>query len=93
MREIIPEQIGLVQHWLHPNIRIYKNPLTENLILAGELGIEGRLVDEDYPTLYPTKEELKRLKKKLADMEDLTADLGENLQASNEYNKNSHFKC
>ena len=58
MHEVIPEQIGLRQHWLLPNLRIYKNPLTQNLILAGELGIEGRLVDQDYPTLYPTKEEL-----------------------------------
>ena len=41
LHEIIPEQIGLVQHWLLPNIRIYKNPLTENLIPAGELGIKG----------------------------------------------------
>ena len=51
MHEVIPEQIGLTQHWLLPNLRIYKNPLTQDLILAGELGIEERLVDEDYPTL------------------------------------------
>ena len=46
----------------------------QNLILAGELGIEGRLVDEDYPTLYPTKAELIRLKNKFADGSDLAAD-------------------
>ena len=50
MHEVIPEQIGLRQHWLLPNLRIFKNPITQNLILAGELGIEGRLVDDDYPT-------------------------------------------
>ena len=82
MHEIIPEQIGLVQqHWLLPNICIYKNPLTENLILAGELGIEGRLVDEDFPTLYPTRREIESLNIKLSNKKDLTADLGENLQA------------
>ena len=64
MHEVIPEQLGLRQHWLLPNLRIFKNPLTQNLILAGELGIEGRLVDEDYPTLYPTKQEFYRLKRK-----------------------------
>ena len=63
MHEVIPEQLGLRQHWLLPNLRIFKNPLTQNLILAGELGIEGRLVDEDYPTLYPTKQEFKILSK------------------------------
>ena len=95
MHEVIPEQIGLRQHWLLPNLRIFKNPLTQNLILAGELGIEGRLVDQDYPTLYPTKEELARLKKKFADGEDLSADLGENLQARqfvpNEYNNSAYY--
>ena len=95
MHEVIPEQIGLTQHWLLPNLRIYKNPLFQDLILAGELGIEGRLVDEDYPTLYPTKKEMLRLKKKLADGEDLSADLGENLQARqfvpNDHNNSEHY--
>ena len=94
MHEVIPEQIGLRQHWLLPNLRIFKNPLTQNLILAGKLGIEGRLVDQDYPTLYPSKEELARLKRKLADGEDISADLGENLQARqfvpNEYNNSAY---
>ena len=95
MHEILPEQMGLVQHWLLPNIRIYKNPLTENLIIAGELGIDGRLVDDDYPTLYPTKEEMSCFKRKLDARKDLTADLGEKLQAKqfipNEYNNSAHY--
>ena len=95
MHEVIPEQIGLRQHWLLPNLRVFKNPLTQNLILAGELGIEGRLVDDDYPTLYPTKEELNRLKRKIADGEDISADLGENLQARqfvlNEHNNSAYY--
>ena len=74
---------------------ISKNPLTENLIIAGELGIDGRLVDDDYPTLYPNKEEMSSLKKKLDAMEDLTADLEEKLQAKqfipNEYNNSAHY--
>ena len=53
MHEVILEQIGLTQHWLPPNLRIYKNLLTQNLILVRDLGIEERLVDKDYPTLYP----------------------------------------
>ena len=65
------------------------------MILAGELGIEGRLVDENYPTLYPTKEEFNRLKRKLADGEDISDDLGENLQARqfvpNEFNNSAYY--
>ena len=57
------------------------NPLTENLIITGNLGIDGRLVDNDYPTLYPTKAEMNSLKKKLKAKVDLAADLGEKLQA------------
>ena len=95
MHEVIPEQLGLRQHWLLPNLRIFKNPLTQNLILAGELGIEGRLVDEDYPTLYPTKQEFERLKEKLANKEDISDELGENLMAKqfvpNEYNNSAYY--
>ena len=40
--EVIPEQLGLRQHWLLPNLTIFKSSLTQNLILAGELGIDGR---------------------------------------------------
>ena len=81
MHEILPEQMGLVQHWLLPNIHTHMNPLTENLIITGNLGIDGRLIDNDYPTLYPTKAEMDSLKRKLKAKVDLTADLGEKLQA------------
>merc|ERR1711942_587897 len=95
MHEVMPEQLGLRQHWLLPNLRIFKNPLTQNLILAGELGIEGRLVDEDYPTLYPTKQEFEKLKRKLADGKDISDEVGENLMARqfvpNEFNNSAYY--
>ena len=81
MHEIHPDQIGMVQHWLLPNIRIHMNPLTENLIITGNMGIDGKLVDNDYPTLYPTRAEMDSLKGKLKAKADFTADLGEKLQA------------
>ena len=40
MNEIHPEQLGLIQHHLLPNIIIYQNPLTKKLILAGDMGIK-----------------------------------------------------
>ena len=95
MHEVILEQIGLTQHWLPPNLRIYKNLLTQNLILVRDLGIEERLVDKDYPTLYPWKKELIRLKQKFADEDNLAADLGETSQAKqfipSDYNNSAFY--
>ena len=81
MHEVIPEQLGLRQHWLLPNLTIFRSSLTQNLLIAGELGIDGKLVDEDYPTLYPTKQQFEELKRKLGNGEDITDDLGEHLMA------------
>ena len=36
---------------LLPNIRVYRNPLNNNLVLAGDMGVQEDLVDDDYPTL------------------------------------------
>ena len=95
MHEIMPEQLGLRQHWLLPNLTIFRSSLTQNLILAGELGIDGKLVDEEYPTLYPTKQQFEELKKKLGDGEDISDELGENLMARqfvpNEHNNSAYY--
>ena len=52
MNEIHPEQIGLKQHHLLPNVVIYQNTFTGNLILAGDMGINQQLIDKDYPIFY-----------------------------------------
>ena len=61
MNEIQPEQLGLIQHHLLPNIIIYQNPLTKQLILAGDMGIKKELVDLDFPMLYVHKRKWKEI--------------------------------
>ena len=52
MNEVHPEQLGLHQHHLLPNVIIYQNGFTGNLILAGDLGVNESLIDKDYPVFY-----------------------------------------
>ena len=52
MNEVHPEQLGLHQHHLLPNVIIYQNGFTGNLILAGDLGVNENLIDKDYPVFY-----------------------------------------
>ena len=63
MNEVHPEQLGLKQHHLLPNIIIYENPLTKKLILAGDIGINKELVGNDFPILYVHKDRWERMKK------------------------------
>ena len=63
MNEIHPEQLGLKQHHLLPNVIIYENPLTKKLILAGDLGINRELIGDDFPILYVHKDRWERMKK------------------------------
>ena len=63
LEEIRPAQLKVRQPWIIPNVKIYRNPLTDSLIVAGGLGIEEELVDDVYPTFYPHKEVWERMKK------------------------------
>ena len=63
MHDIIPEQLGLKQHPLLPNVKLYRNPLNNSLVIAGDMGVKEELVDDDYPTLHVHKDiraEMKR---------------------------------
>ena len=48
--ELKAEQLGTRHPWILPNVKIYANPLTNQKIMAGHMGIESELVDADYPT-------------------------------------------
>ena len=61
MNEVHPEQLGLRQHHLLPNIIIYENPLTKKLILAGDIGINKELIGDDFPVLYVHKDNWQRM--------------------------------
>ena len=63
LEEIRPAQLKVRQPWIIPNVKIYRNPLTDSLIVAGGLGIEEELVDDVYPTFYPHKEEWDHMKR------------------------------
>ena len=81
MNEIHPEQLGLKQHHLMPNIIIYENPLTKKLILAGDLGINKELIGDDFPIIYVHKDKwdlIKRLKKEKNEL-DLSEVIGEEI--------------
>ena len=69
LEEIRPAQLKVRQPWIIPNVKIYRNPLTDSLIVAGGLGIEEELVDDVYPTLYPHKEVWERMKKLIVSKE------------------------
>ena len=56
LEEIRPAQLKVRQPWILPNVKIYRNPLTGSMIVAGGLGIQEELLDAVYPTLYPHKE-------------------------------------
>ena len=43
-------------------MKIYRNPLTESMIVAGGLGIQEELVDAVFSMLYPHKETCERMK-------------------------------
>ena len=52
MNDIIPEQLLIKQHSLLPNVRVYRNPFTNNLVLSGNMGVKEELVDKNYLTLH-----------------------------------------
>ena len=81
MNEIHPEQLGLKQHHLMPNIIIYEKPLTKKLILAGDLGINKELIGDDFPIIYVHKDKwelMKRLKSERKE-NDLSEVIGEEI--------------
>ena len=52
MNDIIPEQLSIKQHSLLPNVRVYRNPLNNHLVLSGHMGVKEELVDKNYSTLH-----------------------------------------
>ena len=48
--ELTAEQLGTRHPWLLPNVKINANPLTNQILMAGHMGIKSILVDADYPT-------------------------------------------
>ena len=52
MSEVHPEQLGLHQHHLLPNVSKYQNGFTGSLILAGDMGIDEQLIDNEYPVFH-----------------------------------------
>ena len=57
LEEIRPAELKVKKPWIMPNVKIYRNPLTGSMIVAGGLGIQEELVDAVFPTLYPTKKQ------------------------------------
>ena len=64
-----------------PNILVYRNPLNNNLVLAGDIGVKEELVDDDYPTLDIHKDTWKKMKTEMdkGNEEALKELTGENL--------------
>ena len=48
--ELTAEQLETRHPRILPNVKIYANPLTNQILMAGHIGIESELVDADYPT-------------------------------------------
>ena len=48
--ELTAEQLGTRHPCILPNVKIYANPLTNQILMAGQMVIESELVDADYPT-------------------------------------------
>ena len=90
MSEVQPEQLGLHQHHLLPNVSIYQNGFTGNLILAGDMGIDEQLIDNEYPVFHIHETNWKRmLNAREAGNEDLLSKLiGEkmNIDKISKYN-------
>jgi hypothetical protein len=59
--ELTAEQLGTRHPWLLPNVKIYANPLTNQILMAGHMGIESELVDADYPTFLVAQSELAKI--------------------------------
>ena len=95
MNEVHPEQLGLKQHHLLPNIIIYENPLTKKLILAGDIGINKELIGDDFPILYVHKDRWERMKnlKKEGDDKELGKMIGEgfNVKKLLKMNQSKHL--
>ena len=58
---VTAEQLGTRHPWILPNIKIYYNPLTNSLLLAGHMGIEEELVDQDYPQFLVHRDTWKKM--------------------------------
>ena len=43
--ELTAEQLGTRHPWILPNVKIYANPLTNQILMAGHMGIESELAD------------------------------------------------
>ena len=48
--ELTAEQLGTRHPCILPNVKIYANPLTNQILMAGHMDIESELLDADYPT-------------------------------------------
>jgi hypothetical protein len=47
--DLSAEQLGTHHPWILPNIKIYFNPLTNTLLMAGNMGVEEEIIDVDSP--------------------------------------------
>ena len=61
--ELTAEQLGTRHPWILPNVKIYANPLTNQILMAGHMGIESELVDADYPTFLVYNKTWEKMKK------------------------------
>ena len=56
------QQLGTRQPWICPDLKIYYNPLTNSLLMAGNLGIEKELVNADFPSFLVHKDTWEKMK-------------------------------
>ena len=59
--ELTAEQLGTRHPWILPKVKIYAKPLTNQILMAGHMGIESELVDADYPTFLVFNKTWKKL--------------------------------
>ena len=82
--ELTAKQLGTRHPWILPNVKIYANPLTNQILKAGHMGIESELVDADYPTFLVYNKSWEKMKKEFYGIEELKMQKSQELHPEEE---------